>query len=181
MGTMRPFPVAAVLSLLATSGCDGAGRADSLEDRILALDAEGALALANEWRTTEPFVGTTLTADAVVFALPGGRVVPVPLPWDQMVVAVAPYVTSTHECTIHSIDGCAGEMAGVPMRVHAQAADGAVLVDGMMTAMDNGFIELWLPRDSEIDLVIEAGGLVAEGRVTTYATSNTCVAELRLE
>jgi len=179
MGTARLLVVASVLAVL--GACGGNGRADSLEAQIQGLDAEEALALANEWRTTEPLVGTTLTADAVLFALPGGRVVSVPLPADRMVLAVAPYVTSTHECAIHSIDGCTGEMAGIPMWVHAETPDGSVLVDATMTPMDNGFIELWLPRDSEIDLSIQAGGLAGAERVETYATSKTCIADLMLQ
>jgi hypothetical protein len=49
-----------------------------------------------------------------------------------------------------------------------------------MTPMDNGFLELWLPRDLEIDLTIEAQGLAAMLRVTTYATSNTRITEMQL-
>lgn len=181
---MRIGHAIALAFALATLGACGGGGTDpaaALAAQIRGLDAEGALALANQWRTTEPGVGSTLTADAVRFVLPGGSQVSVPLPGDAMVLAVAPYVTSTHECQIHSIDGCAGEMAGVPMWVHAETPDGTVLVDQAMTPMDNGFIELWLPRESEIDLTIQADGLVAEGRVTTYATSDTCIAWLRLQ
>ncbi|MCK6460395.1 MAG: CueP family metal-binding protein [Planctomycetes bacterium] len=181
MGTRRLLAFSSIVAALSWSACGGDGPVDTLEARIRGLDAEEALALANEWRTTEPSVGTTLTAEAVVFLLPGGRQVSVPLPADTMVLAVAPYVTSTHECQIHSIDGCGGEMAGVPVWVHAETPDGAVLVDESMTPMDNGFIELWLPRDSEIDLSIEAGGLAGGQRVTTFATSDTCIAQIRLQ
>jgi len=180
MRTGRITVLAFVAAMGACQG-DSPDPAEELASQIRGLDAQGALALANEWRTTEPSVGTTLTADAVTFVLPGGSQVSVPLPADTMVVAVAPYVTSTHECRIHSIDGCGGEMAGTPMWVHAEMPDGTVLVDEWMTPMDNGFVELWLPRDSEIDLSIRAGIFAAEGRVTTYATSNTCITTFRLQ
>jgi hypothetical protein len=172
---------ALVLATLTLGACQDADPAGDLASLIPRHDAQAALALANEWRTTEPTVGSTLTADAVTFVLPGGSQVSVPLPADTMVLAVAPYVTSTHECQIHSIDGCAGEMAGIPMWVHAETPDGTVLVDEMMTPMGNGFIELWLPRDSEIDLSVQAGALAGEQRVTTYATSDTCIAQIRLQ
>lgn len=177
------FAGALALVLFTLGACrDGnVDPAEALASQIRGLDAEAALALANEWRTTEPDVGSTLTADAVVFVLPGGSQVSVPLPANEMVLAVAPYVTTTHPCAIHSIDGCTGEMAGVSMWVHAETPDGTVLVDELMAARDNGFIELWLPRDSEIVLTIEAGDLVAQGTVTTHATSNTCIVELRLQ
>jgi len=181
MGIGRATSLALVLVALGACQDGGTDPAAALAAQIRGLDAEGALALANEWRTTEPGVGSTLTADAVTFVLPGGSQVSVPLPAETMVLAVAPYVTSTHECQIHSIDGCAGEMAGVPMWVHAETPDGTVLADQEMTPMDNGFIELWLPRDSEIDLSIQAGALVGGQRVTTYATSDTCIARIRLQ
>lgn len=178
---MRTVTVACFALLAgAWSGCQ-AGGDGSLASQIPRLDARQALSLANAWRTSEPDVVSTLTADTVEFVLPGGERISVPLPADQMVVAVAPYVASTHACEIHSISGCSGEMVGESMWVHAETPDGTVLVDEARTAMDNGFIELWLPRDSEIDLTIEANGLGAEGRISTYGTSHTCIPELRLQ
>ena len=94
----------------------------------------------------------------------------------------APLLTmARYSCNPGMRDGCGGEMAGTPMWVHAETPDGTVLVDEWMTPMDNGFVELWLPRDSEIDLSIRAGIFAAEGRVTTYATSNTCITTFRLQ
>lgn len=170
-----------VLGAVALSGCGGSDTPPDLLSQLQGIDAREALALANEWRTTEPNVLTTLTSDAVNFSLPTGEQVSIPLPAGVMVVAVAPYVVSTHDCQIHSISGCQGEMAGIPMWVHAETPDGTVLIDEMMTPMDDGFLELWLPRDREIDLTIGANGMTATGRITTNATSNTCVPELQLQ
>lgn len=180
MALQRIFVFALVLPALGLVGC-GSDGPHGLESQLVGLDGAEALALANEWRATEPTVGTRLTADAVEFTLPGGTQVLVPLPAETMVLAVAPYVDSTHECEIHAVSGCTGEMAGVTMWVHAETADGTVLIDETMTAMENGFVELWLPRDSEIDLTIVGEGLAATQRVTTYATSKTCIADMRLE
>lgn len=168
-----------LLAAFALCGC-GSGET-SLAALLQGADAEEALALANGWRTTEPGVIATLTADAVEFTLPAGERVSVPLPPGEMVLAVAPYVMSTHTCRIHSVTGCGGEMGGVPMNVHVETPDGSVVFDGMMTPMDNGFLELWLPRGMEFDLTIEAGGASATQRVTTYASSDTCVTTMRLE
>ena len=171
-----------VLAIGVVAGCNG-GPASTAEliAQLQQLDAEQALALANRWRTTQPGVTSTLTADAVEFRFAGGEEVAVPLPPDRMVVAVAPYLTKTHPCEIHSLSGCTGEMAGVGMRVFARDADGTVLIDESMTAMDNGFIELWLPRDREIDLTVVAAGRTAAGRIATFDAANTCVPEFRLE
>jgi len=179
---MRPGRAAVIFLVAGFVGCQDSGSSSSdLASVIRGLEAAEAIALANEWRMTHPEVGTTLRADAVEFVLPGGEIASVPLPEATMVLAVAPYVTSTHPCQIHSILSCTGEMAGVPMWVHAETPDGNVLLDEPMTPMENGFLELWLPRDLEIDLTIQAGSLSVTGRVTTYPSSNTCITDLQLK
>ena len=60
------------------------------------------------------------------------------------------------------------------------AADGTVLVDETITTMANGFLELWLPRNQEVRLSVQALGRSAHGLITTYGTSNTCVTTLQL-
>lgn len=176
------FRSAILAAAVVVCGCGGGGPGgNDLAAQLQGLDAAEALLLANEWRTTQPEVVATLTADAVEFVLPTGERVSIPFPPDEKVLAVAPYVMSTHPCQFHSVTGCTGEMAGIPMYVHAETPDGTVIVDGMMTTMDNGFLEIWLPRDMEIDLTITAGGAAATQRVTTYATSETCITGMRLE
>jgi hypothetical protein len=154
---------------------------NSLADQVRQLDAHAALSLANTWRSTQPGVNATLTARAVRFIFKSGEEVSIPLPADTMILEVAPYLTRTHPCQIHSLSGCRAEMAGFDIKVHAQTPDGTVLMDGAMTAMDNGFIELWLPRGKEIDLTLESAGKKANGRVTTYESSNTCLTGFKLE
>jgi hypothetical protein len=171
------------LTVLVVTGCGGAAPVptDDEIEQIQQLSAAEALALANEWRTTRPTVTTTLRADSVDFLIPDVGEASVQLPVDTMVLAVAPYVTTTHSCAIHSISGCTGELVSVEISVFAVALDGTVLIDEVMTSMDNGFIELWLPRNMEIDLTIEAEGKQVLGSVTTYDTSPTCIVDLQLE
>jgi hypothetical protein len=54
------------------------------------------MAIANEWKWSEEEVTSYVTPREVVFELPTGEVMSVPLPEDRMVVAVAPYVIQTH-------------------------------------------------------------------------------------
>ena len=150
-------------------------------DFIEQFDGREALALANEWRVSKPDVISRLTALAVTFAFPEGHELSVPLPEDTMVIAIAPYINATHPCAIHSISGCSGELADVDTRVLAEDQDGTVLMDETLRTMGNGFIELWLPRDSEIDLTLESQGKKATGKITTYETSNTCMTTFKLE
>lgn len=145
------------------------------------LNAKNALALANEWRVSNSGVISDLRADAVTFVFPEGYEVSVPLPADTMVVAVAPYITDTHPCAIHKISDCRSELVDVEIRVLAEAQDGTVLMDETLRTAANGFIELWLPRNIEINLTLEAQDKRTTGKITTYDNSNTCVTTFKLQ
>lgn len=172
-----------VFVFIMLTGCDENGKSP-LEphiELIEQIDARDALALANEWRVSNPDLKSSLKADAVIFVFPEGHEISVPLPADEMVIAVAPYTTNTHKCTIHSISGCGGELVDVETRVLAETQEGTVLMDETLRTAANGFIELWLPRNSEINLTLEALGKRAAGKITTYDDSNTCVTTFKLE
>ncbi len=144
------------------------------------LDARAAMAMANRWGPSTKGVKSFVDTLQVSFAFDNGRKVSIPLPKDQMVVAIAPYLTRTHPCEVHYMSGCQGELADVPVKVKATAGDGTVLVDRTVTTMANGFFELWLPRNQEVRLSVEALGKSAEGTITTYPSSNTCITTLQL-
>lgn len=141
-------------------------------------DAYRAMELANAWRG-QP-VSSHVTSEAVHFRFADGTTVVVPAPDDVMLVSVAPYVTNTHPCLTHTMSSCQGELVSMPTRVRATLADGTVLMDEAKVTMANGFIDLWLPRDVAIELVVEVGGFRASGMVATFAGSPTCVTTLKL-
>ena len=144
------------------------------------LDFMEALAVANAWGRGEKGVTSFVDQRKISFEFSGGESVTVPLPLDKMVVAIAPFIEDTHPCEIHYMSGCQGEMVGVPVQVTGRAKDGTLLVDDTFTTMDNGFIELWLPRSLEIDLEIEAEGKRATETIGTFDDSNTCITTIRL-
>ena len=144
------------------------------------LGAREALALANKWKTTEKGVTTFVDTRKVSFELPDGKKTSIPLPDAKMVVAIAPYVNSTHPCKVHYMSGCQGEMVNTPVKVYGKTADGLVVVDDTITTMENGFFELWLARDLEIQLTIEYEGKRASQVITTNTDSNTCITTMRL-
>jgi len=165
------------------TGCSEDGKSP-LEPHIELIEqttARDALVLANKMRVSNPDVRSVLKADAVTFVFSEGHEVSVPLPDDTMAIAVAPYIVDTHPCAIHSISGCKAELVGVEVRVLAEAYDGTVLMDDTLVTGTSGFIELWLPRDIEIDLTLVAQGKLATGKITTYDTSDTCVTTFKLE
>ena len=142
------------------------------------LDAYAAVELANARKGSD--VTSFATSRAVHFAFPDGTEVAIPMPEDEMFVSVAPYVRQTHACTTHYMSGCQGELAEVPMQVRATLADGSVVLDEVVRTGSNGFMDLWLPREEAIVLSFAVEGYAAEGFVTTFADSATCITTVQL-
>ena len=150
-------------------------------DQLKGLNARDALVIANNWGTAKKDAVTShVTAEKVFFEFSNGKKANIRLPDEKMVVAIAPWVTYTHPCETHYISGCQGELTDTPVKVFGQTADGLVVIDSTYTTMKNGFIELWLPRNLEINLSLEAQGKKASGRISTFRKSNTCVTTFQL-
>ena len=60
------------------------------------VDAKQAIAIANEWMGARKDIKSHVTSRAIVFELPGDKAIRIPLPDDQMMIAVAPYIHQTH-------------------------------------------------------------------------------------
>ena len=69
----------------------------ALMNQLDGLNAHQALALANQWHWEKQPVRTHITATEVVFQFQDGRVKKIPLPADEMMVAVAPFINRTHK------------------------------------------------------------------------------------
>ena len=103
------------------------------------------------------------------------------LPEEEFFVSIAPFVDETHPCEIHSLTGCQGELANEEFDVHIEDEDGNVVVDEMMTALENGFMDLWLPRDQNYHVTIEHDEGVAETDISTYEGDDTCITTMQLK
>jgi hypothetical protein len=144
------------------------------------LSAKEAVSLANEWALSGNGVTSFVTTESVNFSFPDGQEVSIPLPEDKFLVAVAPYVRKTHPCGVHYMSSCQGELIDVPVRVRVKAADGDIIIDDTYYTLQNGFFELWLPRDLSLKIVLEAQGLKADGEITTHEDSKTCITTYKL-
>lgn len=102
------------------------------------------------------------------------------LPKDEFFVSIAPFVNRTHPCTNHSLTGCQGELVEKDFDVFIQDEDGNVVVDETMTSFENGFIDLWLPRDKKYQVKIEYNGKVAKSEISTFDGDNTCITSMQL-
>jgi hypothetical protein len=163
------------------SAPDVAAQNQRLMDELKGVDAKQAMNLAYQWRTENIDVKTFVTPDAVNFQFKDGKMVVVPLPDDQMIVSIAPYVNKTHPCATHTMSSCKGELKNTLIEVKAVTAGGRVLINESIMSPFTGFVDLWLPRNQEITLYVSALGKKATGKIDTYRNSKTCDSTLKLE
>ncbi|MDP2815885.1 MAG: CueP family metal-binding protein [Rectinemataceae bacterium] len=82
----------------------------------------------------------------------------------------------------HNFSSCQGELAQQTFLVKAVDQDNKnVLVDETMTTQQNGFFEIWLPRNRRIMVNVRQGDLRAEGVIETFPDSKTCVTTFLLQ
>ena len=188
---MKKILLLALVSTIVLLGCSNSNRGAGVSSGVASqkpapaaldgLNARQAMTLANQWyEQKQTAVTTNVTPDSVNFEFPNGRKKKVRLPKDQMIVAIAPYVQSTHPCSTHYMSGCQGELVGEKIQVLAVDGNGRVLVDDTIETMYNGFIELWLPREQVVKVSLSHNGKTTEGMIPTYGNSNTCVTTMQL-
>ncbi len=59
--------------------------------------------------------------------------------------------------------------------------DGDVVVDKKLESEENGFIDVWLPRDEEFTVNIQQDGKAFEGELSTFKGDNTCITTMQLK
>lgn len=193
----RLLAIAAIASGIALTGCTAAppgpasppasstaADADLLADHDLAgLDATQIIerldAMHVEDRPAD--LMASVQPDTVVLTDGQERETRLPMPEDEVYIAVAPYLDQTHECHFHSLTTCLGELGDAEVRIVLTDADGDILIDEVRRTFDNGFVGLWVPRGIEATLTVERDG--REGTVdlsTTGKDDPTCITSLRL-
>ncbi|MFD1336973.1 CueP family metal-binding protein [Oceanobacillus iheyensis] len=103
-----------------------------------------------------------------------------PMPEDEFFVSIAPYINETHPCTFHSLTGCQGELVKKPFDIYIEDMDGNVVFDDTVESFDNGFVDLWLPRDQEFNATITYDNKQATSTISTFENDPTCITTMRL-
>lgn len=102
------------------------------------------------------------------------------LPEDEFFVSIAPYINETHPCTFHSLTGCQGELVNKPFDIYIEDMDGNVVFDDTIESFDNGFVDLWLPRDQVFKVTITYDDKQAVSTISTFENDPTCVTTMQL-
>ncbi|AKP33065.1 copper-binding periplasmic metallochaperone CueP [Yersinia aleksiciae] len=100
---------------------------------------------------------------------------------DKFYLSFAPFVNQTHPCFNHSLSGCRGEMAETTFDVKITDNAGKVILQDKLTSYQNGFIGVWLPRNTEGTIEVSYQGLKAVSPFATHAESQTCMTTLQLK
>ena len=110
-----------------------------------------------------------------------GETTTLPMPDDEFYLSVAPYRDQTHNCVFHSLTTCQGELSGQDIEVTVtDDQTGQVILDDTRTTFDNGFVGLWLPRDTTGTLTIRYDDAEATSPVGTGDDDLTCLTTMQL-
>lgn len=102
------------------------------------------------------------------------------LPEDEFFVSIAPFVNETHPCTNHSLTGCQGEMINQDFDIYIEDTEGNIILDETKQSLENGFIDLWLPRDKAFRVKITHEGKEVESEISTFRDDGTCITTMQL-
>jgi hypothetical protein len=103
------------------------------------------------------------------------------LPEEEFFLSIAPYEEVTHPCVDHSLTGCQGEMVNETVQMEIKNRDGELILNEEMQTMDNGFIDLWLPRNDVYQVKIMHEGKQAEAILSTSDDGQTCITTMQLK
>lgn len=169
------FAITSILFILVMSACsDGATEADQ-------NDVEDIKALVHEYSVGEfDDVSASISSHELIVTDEDKKETTYELPADEFFVSIAPFETETHACAIHSLTGCQGEMVKKEFEVYIEDEKGNVVENQTLTSLENGFLDLWLPRDHTYHVTIKHKGKVSESEISTFEGDNTCITTMQL-
>ena len=134
-----------------------------------------------EQKTDEPAgFNASITADKL-FLSDGEDTIELDIPENLFYLSVAPYINQTHPCANHSLVTCTGELQKETLRVIITDLDSEVVIlDQEVVTSAKGFAGLWLPKDKNLELVVNYEGLTAKKRLSTFDSDNTCETTMQL-
>lgn len=139
-----------------------------------------SISLLNQWRIDNSKITSYITPKVLVVEFPDGRTITKNLPDNEMFIAIAPYLTRTHSCTNHYISKCDAELKNKEFYVEIYSNNEKIITT-TYKSLNNGFIELWLPRNKTIKIEIKYSNKKAEETFLTDDNCRTCFTTFFLE
>lgn len=130
------------------------------------------------WKNNPEDVTAFVTAESLIFKDAKGALIKTfALPEETFYVAVAPYKNRTHECAIHYLSSCQGEMKNESFDIKVyDLEDKSVFLKQEIETLDDGFFELFLPKGKRFSIEIESkDGLKTKGEISTFPDAKTCL------
>jgi hypothetical protein len=78
------------------------------------------------------------------------------------------------------MSSCQGELPIEEFQVKVTDQNGDILFNKSIVTLQNGFFELWLPRERKVEVSILGKGGKVIGKLETFDGSDTCVTSLQL-
>ena len=94
-------------------------------------------------------------------------------------LSIGLYQNTTHPCRIHSVS-CQAEYRTTELAYTIVTDDGVYVVNGTRTTNSNGFLDLYLPVNSNYTVSFIIGEMTGSGRVSTLTGSPTCITDIRM-
>lgn len=175
---MRKYEVVLLLfvSILLLAACSES-TADTTTDEEINIEQ-----MVHEYSVgTFEDVQAAITSDELIITDENDVETTYPLPEDKFFVSIAPFETVTHPCEIHSLTGCQGEMVEETFMVEVIDSEGNLVMEEKLQTMENGFIDLWLPRHEDYQVRMTHDGKTAEGIISTADGAQTCITTMQLK
>ncbi|PSW06692.1 CueP family metal-binding protein [Photobacterium lipolyticum] len=145
------------------------------------LTPQEAVKQSQAWRSEGKDTKVIITPTTIMAKFANQPAAEVPL-GDVFFLSIAPWMTFTHPCTNHVPTGCTGELKNVSMMMTVKDVEtGETVTDGMVRTQNDGFIDLWLPRNKAFDVSFSYQGLMSTERLTTTNSSRTCITTMKLK
>lgn len=122
----------------------------------------------------------SITSEELIITDQAGDETKIPLPKDEFFVSIAPFYTETHECAIHSLTGCQGELVQESFDIYITDESGSVVMDDEIETAANGFIDLWLDKDENYTVTISQDGKEVTSDISTFEGDYTCITTMQL-
>lgn len=177
----KKLTIAAVFIVIALGAYGIASNFGNPTPSSVNMDENAVKQLVNDYSMrAQTAQNASITSKQLIVTNEDGTEVKYDLPKEEFFASIAPYIETTHPCATHNLIGCQGEMVNEQFEVYIEDKEGNLIMDKTVQSQPNGFIDLWLPRDKELNVTIKHNGKSVQSKLTTFENDNTCITTMQL-